>query len=291
MSDEGNSFNLINLGAIAQPIASVVCKLLDQLENAVGYILPNKNIKDAEKNAHAYLIEEIMKDERFTPYERGVMVSSYKKFVKENKNQTDIISKGIGFMNENARPEDVEEDWFMSFMDKARLISNEDMQLIWSEILAQEVNEPGSVSKQLLHILAQMSKDDAKSFMRLVPYCVDIYEYGEGSFRTQPIVFRTSDKRILEENRISYEDMKTLGSYGLIKNTGVGVRVYGEGGIEIKYGNKIIYKSDDVYDLVYSNVSLTKAGEELLKITNRLYFDDVLEYIEKSLELNNKIKL
>lgn len=283
MSDEKKKYSLVDLGSIAQPIADVVCKLLNQLENAVGYTFPNKEVKDAEKNAHAYLIEEIMKDERFSPYERGVMVSSYKKYVKEHKNQTEIISKAVGFINENASPDDVEDDWFMTFMDKARLVSNEDMQLIWSEILAQEVNEPGSISKQLLHILAQMSKEDADCFMKLMLFCADICETGTGDNEFGPILFRTGDETIKEDHRVSFKDITTLECYGLVQFSTTNIYVEGTEGVQIKYGDKIVFEKEGYYKVDIGKVIFSKAGFELAKISERTCIPEIAEYMNEKL--------
>jgi hypothetical protein len=46
-------------------------------------------------------------------------------------------------LTEAATPEKLEDDWITNFFDKCRLISDEEMQTLWSKVLAGEANAPG----------------------------------------------------------------------------------------------------------------------------------------------------
>ena len=75
-------------------------------------------------------------------------------------------------VDECSNPEDLSEDWFSYFFDKAKLVSDESVQKIWGRLLSKEINKPGTCSKQLIHTLSIMSVESAKCFMLLVHHSI-----------------------------------------------------------------------------------------------------------------------
>ena len=55
-------------------------------------------------------------------------------------------------------------DWTARFFDCVKDVSDEDMQNLWSQILAGEVESPGRTSLRTLEVLRNMTKRDAKMF-------------------------------------------------------------------------------------------------------------------------------
>jgi len=119
---------------------------------------------------------------------KAICASVIGKSAREHSRQEAILAEAILNLKESARPEDVGEDWLSQFMDKARLVSDEEMQLIWGRILAGECNAPGSVPKSLLHILEQMEKSHAESFTALRSISVHV-QWGEGEELYYPFYF------------------------------------------------------------------------------------------------------
>jgi Protein of unknown function (DUF2806) len=58
----------------------------------------------------------------------------------------------------------MEDDWIANFFEKCRIVSDADMQILWSKVLAGEANEPGSYSKRTLAILSLLTKEEAELF-------------------------------------------------------------------------------------------------------------------------------
>ncbi|MFC1592622.1 DUF2806 domain-containing protein [Chloroflexota bacterium] len=50
---------------------------------------------------------------------------------------------------------------------QCRIISDDDMQMLWSRILAGESNSPGTYSKRTINALASFDKVDAELFTKL----------------------------------------------------------------------------------------------------------------------------
>ena len=70
-------------------------------------------------------------------------------------------------LHEDANPESVDNDWIVNFFDKSRIVSDSEMQELWSRVLANEANSPGSYSKRTVNFLSDMDKNEAESFTKL----------------------------------------------------------------------------------------------------------------------------
>ena len=57
-----------------------------------------------------------------------------------------------------------------TFFDKCRLISDKEMQDLWSRLLAGEANQPGVYSKRTINLVANLDKDDAQLFTNLLTF-------------------------------------------------------------------------------------------------------------------------
>ena len=97
----------------------------------------------------------------------------------------------------------VDPDWTARFFHYAQDISTEEIQQIWSSILAGEVETPGRTSLRTLDILKNMTQKDAELFSTVMGYKVGT------------IIF--SDIKTINDNYIpKYSDMTFLQEWGLI---------------------------------------------------------------------------
>src|SRR5665213_2140885 len=67
-------------------------------------------------------------------------------------------------LTEDAKPQDMDQDWVTNFFDKCRIVSDERMQQIWSNVLAGESNATGSFSRHTVNIVANLDKQTAVAF-------------------------------------------------------------------------------------------------------------------------------
>ena len=63
----------------------------------------------------------------------------------------------------------VNEDWLRQFKNNVQDISEKEMKLIWSKVLAGEMKQPKSYSIRTLHLLGKLSKDDADVITKISP--------------------------------------------------------------------------------------------------------------------------
>ncbi len=64
----------------------------------------------------------------------------------------------------------ISEEWFDHFCSDAKGASDQQMQNLWSELLAGQIKQPGRFSFKAMDVLASMSSQDAKDFLTITPY-------------------------------------------------------------------------------------------------------------------------
>jgi len=109
---------------------------------------------------------------------------------------------------EAATPERLEDDWITNFFDKCRLISDEEMQVLWSKVLAGKPVLLADIQSEPSASFHHLNKSDAALFTRL---CSFNWVVGE----LVPIIFNAEDN-IYTEAGINFGTLKHLDEIGLI---------------------------------------------------------------------------
>ncbi len=268
-------FNLVNLGNIGEPAADVTNNFINKISSALGWIFSPKNIKPAIIDANKSIIEEIAHREDINPIERSAIISNYKKFVKEYKNQMDVMKVALEHLNPNSEPEKVNDDWITFFFDKVKNVNEDYMKAIWGKILAGEFNEPNTYTKQLLHTMSIMDSRIAKRFQKIRSSC----------FFSPPILlafmYRTNGDSIknikaYDKMKIFIYDLRELDSLGLIQYRFSDFHTLVIKNKVFYYGNKVIKFETDKRTIALGNVALTSVGKQLCRIVPMEYDDKIL---------------
>lgn len=271
-----DKFSVVDFGNIGEPAAGVANNFIDKISSALGWIVRPKGIKPAIIEANKSIIEEISNRQDINPIERAAIVCNYKKIIKEYKNQVNIIGTAIEYLNPNAKPERVQDDWINFFFDKIKDVTDDYMKIIWGRILAGEFNEPNTYTKQLIHILSIMDSNLAKSFQKIRSSC----------FYSEPhlyiFIYRTNENEI--KNIKKYQDMslyisdfKELDSLGLIQYRYSEFHSLVINDKTFDYGDKKIKLNTDKRSIAIGNVALTSVGKQLCRIVPMEYDDKILE--------------
>jgi uncharacterized repeat protein (TIGR03899 family) len=85
-------------------------------------------------------------------------------------NLESILSKAINFCLDDGQTDDIDPDWFFSFIKMAEEIYSPPMQELWGKIFAVESGKPGSFSLNTLQLLKQLTQKDALIFRRAVNF-------------------------------------------------------------------------------------------------------------------------
>ncbi len=179
MSD--NNYSLINFDGASD----VVIKLLDMIQNAVGWcVIPKRKAADFEKGLSVY-VESIENDPTLSGLEKGVKISSARKEMKQYINQGKIIAYAAKDIQVDSKL-DVDDDWLMYFFEYAKNVSADDVQRIWAKILAERCNGNTSMNRRLINALSMLDHETAHIFERL---CGITLEFTCYYIKYAPLVF------------------------------------------------------------------------------------------------------
>ena len=78
------------------------------------------------------------------------------------------LSYALEYLSEDAKPENVDDDWFVNAYAKCRIVADPEMQDWWGRLLAAESNKPGSISRKTVNVMDDM---DARIMRMFVAYC------------------------------------------------------------------------------------------------------------------------
>lgn len=194
---------LMNLGDLAKP-ATV---LIEQVCAAIGCVFEPWQIRrvaearaDADKIAAMSEIE--ITEIQYRAVQRMVIEEAQKQ-----QNIEAITYMALPMLDDDADPSTMESDWISNFFDKCRLISDSEMQQLWSRVLAGEANQPGSFSKRTVNYLGSLDKYDATLFTSLCRFDPN----GDGV----PFIY-DSYAEVYEQEGINFETLSHLASIGLI---------------------------------------------------------------------------
>lgn len=270
MADQNNS--LINLGNLAEPAKVLIEKVSDAVG---GAFKPYQIERVAKAEAKAEIIRANTKIEISELQQRALN----RFFVEEASKQENIESitkKAIPQLEENANPSGIENDWLVDFFDKSRIVSDEEMQSLWSAILAGEANRPGTYSKRTLHLMASLDKNDAVLFTKL---CGFAWMIGTPT----PLIF-DSQNEIYTNNGINFSSLKHLDAIGLISFESLSGYVrkgFGKNTV-VAYGSKVItleFSKDEKNELNIGHAMFTDAGLQLAQFCQSKIIIGFEEYV------------
>ena len=188
-------------------LGKVAINLTNKLADGIGWIASRESPKKLGVNTYIKEIQE--KD--YDPVTKAALISNAKQIIKGYCNQNDIVKIAIQSLQNDAKPENVEDDWLAQFMDKAKFVSSQEFQWIWGKILARECNKPGSIPFALLYTLEKMDKEDAEAFTALCRIAVDL----EGEHI--PVIINSKFDEYESLVGLDYDKLVSLNALGLIE--------------------------------------------------------------------------
>lgn len=267
---------LVNIGELSRPATVLVEKISDAVG---GYFKPFQIRRVARAEADAEKIKALAELEISDLQRRALQ-----RFVAEESRKQDnietIASEAISDVNEDARPDEIEGDWITNFFDKARLISDAEMQRLWSKILSGEANAPGRFSKRTVNYLSSLDKEDANLFRSLLGF-------GWMIDKVVPLVFETRDT-IYADAGINFTTLTHLDEIGLVsfENFAGFVKLNLPETFTVHYyGRPLVLERKQAEDsLDVGKVMLSKVGQQLAPIVNPGPVDGFFDYVVKRWE-------
>lgn len=268
---DGNS--LINLGELSKPATVLIEKISDAMG---GLFKPWQIRRVAQAQAEADKIAALAKIE-ITELGYRALHRLVGEEARKQANMESIAAKALPDVNQEARPEDVDNDWIANFFDKCRIISDDEMQVLWAKVLAGEANAPGTYSKRTINSLASLDKRDAALFTSL---CGFIWVLGD---RPYPLIY-DPEAPVYNDAGIRFGGLAHLANVGLVSFVGVGGYAAGDFGREVgaEYFTKPVrlrFPHDESNRVDLGKVVLSITGHELAPICGAQQVDGFFEFV------------
>jgi len=271
---EDKSISLLNLGNLSKPADTLIKKV----SGAVGGIFePYQITRVTKAEAKADLIKAESEIQITDLYRRAIH-----RFVEEEakrqSNIENITSKALPQLDGKGDPSQIEDDWVTNFFDKCRIVSDDEMQNLWSRVLSGEANVPGTYSKRTVNFLSDLDKAEAKFFSDLCGFGWMIFE------DFVPLVFDCHADSY-NNKEITFNSLIHLESIGLIQFNNlsefavqslpqkISVSYYGQV-LELSFAKETDNK------LGVGKVLLTKIGQELAPICESKPVDGFMDYVK-----------
>lgn len=244
--------------------ADVLNNLINRIADATGWIATRSTPTREAVNTY---IKEIQESD-YDPLTKAALISNAKKTIKEYVNQCAVVQNAVQNILPSAKVEEVDNDWLAQFMDKARLVSNGEIQMIWGRILAEECNHPNSIPKGLLHVLEQMDTKTATDFTNMCSVAVELVNENGPVFC--PIVVFGEHKNFYDDLGLNYDALIDLAATGLIEHecispTGVYIQDKLVQPAVIKYHDQEYALPVGVTEVRTGCVVFTRIGEALCR--------------------------
>jgi hypothetical protein len=271
---------LDGIGKLSEPLT----KLVEVTANGIGrYYEPTRITCEAKANAEAKEIELKSKIELSNIERRSKLRVEYRERLRQ-ENIEKVVSLSSEVMPDSVSEDPVDIDWTLQYFDIIQDVCDEDMQTLWSKILAGEVSKPGSYSKRTLYFLKTLDKKDAMDFFSL---CSFVFKDETGSMFVleDEFTLEIMSQKVVDSNGLYLH----LSSVGLISEKmdstcenfdGLTIDYFGDKYLGISNGYKAS-KGGGIPKLNYPFHfrKLTQVAEELFSIVNALkvdnYFDDL----------------
>ena len=269
--------DLINFGNLTKPADTLIKKI----SNAVGVLFEPRQIKRvAEAKAEAAKTEAQSEIE-ITDLHRRAARRWIGEEAQRQKNMESITAKALPQLSENATPSSVEDDWIVNFFEKSRIVSDNEMQELWSRVLAGEANAPGTYSKRTVNFLSDLDKGEAALFTK---FCGFAWVIGN----LVPLVFDVQAE-IYNKRGIDFSTLQHLDSIGLVKFenlTGFVRRDIPKILTVNYYGRPLnLEKSKDAgNNLEIGRTLFTRTGQELAPICGSKPVEGFFEYVKAQWE-------
>ena len=145
--------------------------------------------------------------------------------LQQQMNVERVVAGAMSHAPPNPASEDVDPDWLRGFFEHAQNVSSEQMQLLWSRVLAFEVGSPGTFSVRALEALRKISRREATFFQKACGLASSRSEQGLrtsiyfGSSRDTWLRFRAEPELNIHELGLPYLERVSLTQIGLLYET------------------------------------------------------------------------
>lgn len=237
------------------------------------------------------------------PATKMFLIANTKKTFKEMRNQmaiAEVAQKVAKDGTDFSMNSGVDDEWLSRYMDAGRHVSDEEMQVLWGNILAGEFEDPGSTPPSVIRILSEITTKYAKIFANVCSLGIVIFPAdasGTPVKELSRVLVSTKEcRKYLNDLEINFTTLSELDKLGLIQFRSAGyVRRYDSNKRPIVH----IYANQKVITCTkYPNrcfptgeVLLTDAGESISRFIDKKTLDGFEDYVLKYYKSRSAVSL
>ena len=272
----------------ALALAGTAGKVIKENQNILLTIFPALESKRLSLEAY----RQGVLDSNLSSEAKAIALATSHTDLKHKINQSKIAKLAV----ENARDgtdftsnAGVDIAFLDKFMDDAKFVYDEEIQLMWAKVLAGEFETPNSTSFNVVRILSEITKKQAEIFANICSlstcFVLETDKGFSSSVEQKTLLFFNSESLLLKQLGISFVALNDLESLGLIKFEGLAgfVTQYDSSSIKkihLYYNEKaitVIKFPDKAFPI--GNVLLTSSGEALSRSVCKKTIPAYAEYV------------
>jgi len=271
---EDKSISMFNLGDLSKPADTLIKKV----SVAIGGMFEPWQIRRVAKaKAEADLIK-VRSEIEITDLHRRAMRRFVEEEASRQENMESITVRSLPLLGENSDPSRMDDDWVTNFFDKARIVSDQEMQDLWAKVLAGEANAPGTYSKRTVNALGDLDKKDAELLQALCGFGWRINK------KFAPLVFELQHE-VYTKQGITFESLTHLDSIGLINFSNISGYTFN--GVPktliVSYYDQplqVTMEREKDNKLPIGHAILTKIGNELSSVCRKRGVKGFFDYVK-----------
>ena len=209
---------------------------------------------------------------------------------KQLSNLQQIMSVALSVSASEQTQEQIDPDWFHSFVSMAENIYSATMQELWGKILAVEIQRPGSFSMRSLETLTKLTQRDAGLFSRACqiacrrnndpsPLIITGYHQQPGLLNT--FLSAPAAQTQLGQHGLSYSDILALGNMKLLYATEIETGLIDKGtSIALKFSAQNVTLQAKTRNMLMTYYKFTAVGSELARLLPKQHSEPFTEHIK-----------
>ena len=219
---------------------------------------------------------------------------------RKMQNLENILELALEYSLEQGKQEDLDPDWFFSFIDMAEEIHSRGMQELWGKIFAVEVSRPGTFSLRTLQVLKKLTHKDAQIFRTAVSLASRkkgeyapklVFGYHQKPTFLSFLGLKRNHQLNLAEHGLAYPDLLSLMDMGLIYSSEIeSGELNPDSRSQWRCGKHIIHLSPKQRGLTLNYYKFTATGAELFKLvsgnSSSNYLDALKETLSSGFEID-----
>lgn len=259
---------------------------VSKIANVIGGIFPFWGLK--KKAVTAYIAE--IENSNLPPEAKMLAIANAKTTYKHLKNQVAIAQIAQSSATEGtdfSETSGVNDEWLDRFMDSAKFVSDEKLQLLWGNILAKEFESPNSTPPSVIRILSEITPVYANAFQTLCSLKVCIIPINRHNQRCASLerVILPPEIDYLKKYGLDFTVLNELEMLGLIQFEPSGGYILKVSPtrfpqLHLVYGNNTatVSKYPDK-EFPMGTVLLTRAGLSIASFTDAILVDKHLSEV------------